>query len=248
MCIRDRNNSNVTLTGLTLSDILSDGQNNQLNLTTGPDYVSSSMNSLQGTIKPGEIITYQATYIIENDAGNSGTIRNTVTANASSPGNTNDVSDVDVNIVNVSQSQPEIEVTKTANVDDNNNNNQVDVGDLVTYTIKIENKGNAAVTNLIINENLTDGDGNSLTLATQPSFLSSNINNIQGTLDPGEIETYVATYLISNSAALTGILSNTVQVKGSFGGQMNNIVDTSDDGDDTDGNTTDDPTIVEVSF
>ena len=243
-----KNNSNVTLTGLTLSDILSDGQNNQLNLTTGPDYVSSSMNSLQGTIKPGEIITYQATYIIENDAGNSGTIRNTVTANASSPGNTNDVSDVDVNIVNVSQSQPEIEVTKTANVDDNNNNNQVDVGDLVTYTIKIENKGNAAVTNLIINENLTDGDGNSLTLATQPSFLSSNINNIQGTLDPGEIETYIATYLISNSAALTGILSNTVQVKGSFGGQVNNIVDISDDGDDTDGNTTDDPTIVEVSF
>ena len=243
-----KNNSNVTLTGLTLSDILSDGQNNQLNLTTGPNYVSSSMNSLQGTIKPGEIITYQATYIIENDAGNSGTIRNTVTANASSPGNIDDVSDVDVNIVNVSQSQPEIEVTKTANVDDNNNNNQIDVGDLVTYTIRIENKGNAAVTNLIINENLTDGDGNSLTLTTQPSFLSSNINNIQGTLDPGEIETYIATYLISNSAALTGILSNTVQVKGSFGGQVNNIVDISDDGDDTDGNTTDDPTIVEVSF
>ena len=77
---------------------------------------------------------------------------------------------------------------------------------------------------------------------------SVNINNIQGTLDPGEIETYIATYLISNSAALTGILSNTVQVKGSFGGQVNNIVDISDDGDDTDGNTNDDPTIVEVSF
>ena len=35
---------------------------------------------------------------------------------------------------------------------DNNNNNQVDVGDLVTYTIKIENKGTEVITNLIINE------------------------------------------------------------------------------------------------
>ena len=29
---------------------------------------------------------------------------------------------------------------------------------------------------------------------------------------------------------------------------MNNVIDISDDGDDSDGNTTDDPTIVEVSF
>ena len=127
------NKGNVTLTGVSLSEILSDGQNNQLNLTTGPDYVSSSMNSLQGTIKPGEIVTYQATYIIEKDASNSGTVKNTVTVTASSPGNTNDVSGVDINVVNVTQVQPEIEVTKTADVKDNNNNNQVDVGDLVTY-------------------------------------------------------------------------------------------------------------------
>ena len=51
------NKGNVTLTRVSLSEILSDGQNNQLNLTTGPDYVSSSTNSLQGTIKPGEIVT-----------------------------------------------------------------------------------------------------------------------------------------------------------------------------------------------
>ena len=39
-----------------------------------------------------------------------------------------------------------------------------------------------------------------------------------------------------------------MEAKGSSGGQVNNVIDISDDGDDSDGNTTDDPTIVEVSF
>ena len=36
----------------------------------------------------------------------------------------------------------ELEVTKTASVTDINNNNIVDAGDIISYSITIENKGN----------------------------------------------------------------------------------------------------------
>ena len=67
---------------------------------------------------------------------------------------------------------------------------------------------------------------------------------LQGTLTVGEIATYTATYTISQNAANTGLISNIVSATASSPGQTNNVTDTSDDGDDTDGNTIDDPTIV----
>ena len=51
----------------------------------------------------------------------------------------------------------------------------------------------------------------------------------------------------SAPAALTSSVNNTVVATGSSPGQTNNVSDTSDDGDDTDGNTTDDTTVVEIT-
>ena len=62
----------------------------------------------------------------------------------------------------------------------------------------------------------------------------------------GEFSTFTATYTISQAAAYTSSIKNSVVVTASSPGKSNNVTDTSDDGDDTDGNTTDDSTDVEI--
>ena len=245
--IEIRNESNVTLTGLSLSDTLRDGNNSIVDLDNGPTYISSSLGSLQGTIQPGEVVTYRADYIITGSVALTGRLENSVTAIASSPNNNNDVSDVsddpstaqlnDPTAVVLTSPQPSIEVTKTATTVDNNGNAIIDSGDLITYNISIENNGSIQLTSLSIVDNLTDGNGFPLNLTTDPIYNSSTHVNQIGTLDPGEIETYIATYLITNASAVTGQIENSVTVTASSPGQTNNVNDISDDGDDTDGNT-----------
>ena len=252
--IEIRNRSNVTLTGLNLSDTLRDGNNIIVNLDNGPYYISSSLGSIQGTIQPGEIVTYRADYIITNSVALTGRLENSATATASSPNNTNDVSDVsddpltpqlnDPTVVVLTSPQPSIEVTKTATSTDNNGNGLVDSGDLINYTISVENNGALELNSLTINDNITDGNGLPLSLTSNPIYNSSTHVNQIGTLQPGEVETYNATYLITNASAVTGQIENSVTVTASSPGQTNNVNDISDDGDDFDGNLIDDPTVI----
>ena len=81
---------------------------------------------------------------------------------ASSPGLSNNVTDTSDNgndadgnttddSTNVSMTlNPIIEVTKTASVKDVNSNGINDLGDKITYVIKVENKGNVTLTDLIL--------------------------------------------------------------------------------------------------
>jgi gliding motility-associated-like protein/uncharacterized repeat protein (TIGR01451 family) len=252
--IEIRNGGSVTLTGLSLSDTLRDGNNSIVDLDNGPTYISSSLGSLQGTIQPGEVVTFRADYVITSSVALTARIENSVTAIASSPNNSNDVSDIsddpstaqlnDPTVVLLTSPQPSIEVTKTATSIDNNGNAIIDSGDLITYNISIENNGSIQLNSLSIVDNLTDGNGLPLNLTSNPIYNSSTHINQIGTLDPGEIETYTATYLITNASAVTRQIENSVTVTASSPGQTNNVNDISDDGDDTDGNTIDDPTII----
>ena len=65
-------------------------------------------------------------------------------------------------------------------------------------------------------------------------------------LTVGETATYTASYTITQVALDTGGVSNSVLVTGSSPGQSNNVTDTSDDGDDSDGNTEDDTTDTSI--
>ena len=97
-----------------------------------------------------------------------------MTVTASSPGNTNDVTDVsddgddtDSNTTNdptiiVTVSDISMTVGKTAVVSDTNNNSNTDAGDLITYTIRIENTGNVNLTGLTLVDILTDANSLSL--------------------------------------------------------------------------------------
>ena len=63
-----------------------------------------------------------------------------------------------------------------------------------------------------------------------------------------EIERYRATFQISASAANTGSIDNSLKVIANSPGQTNNVSDTSDDGIDDDGNTTNDPTQISATI
>jgi len=78
---------------LGLVDTLTDGDGGSLSLLSGPTFVSSSASSSQGSLAVSEIATYTATYSVTQQAVDSGSVVNTVLATASSPQNTNDVTD-----------------------------------------------------------------------------------------------------------------------------------------------------------
>ena len=173
----------------------------------------------------------------------------------SSPGNTNDITDTsddgndsDGNIsddptVVYTSLVPALEVTNTATVADNGDGINGE-GDTINYTITVANTGNVSITSLSLVDLLTDGNGNALTLTSGPTFVSNSIGSPQGSIVPDEVSTYSASYLISNSAANRGQIENTVTVTGSSPGNTDDVNDQSDDGDETDGNTTNDPTVV----
>ena len=87
------NTGDTSLTGVIISDVLTDGNGTVLSLDAGPTFGSASSGSSQGTLASGEIATYTATYTIAQTPANTGLISNVVTGTASSPGQSNNVTD-----------------------------------------------------------------------------------------------------------------------------------------------------------
>ena len=254
------NTGSVTLSGITLNDTLTDGDGLALSLNSGPTFNSATQGSNQTRLLVGEVATYTATYTINLQAANSGSVNNTLQATASSPNNNNNVTDVsddgddtDGNTTNdptvvLTVSQGAVEVTKTASVSDNNGDNSNGVGDTINYTITVENKGGQTITGVTLVDTLTDNNGVSLNLTAGPTFVSSTAGSSQGTLTAGETATYSATYIIAQASSDSGAIVNRVTVTASSPGNTNDLTDVSDDGNDLDGNTTNDPTIVYTSL
>ena len=180
-----KNTGNVELSSVSITDILKDGNNSILSMSNGPYFSGSDQGSAEGTVKPGETATYRAYYIIEASVLNSGSISNTASATGSSPGNTNDVSDVsddgddtDGNTVNdptitTITPDPVIEVTKTATVTDNGDG-VTGSGDVITYTITVQNKGNVVLSGLTFVDTFTDGNNAAIAFTGSPTFVSAS--------------------------------------------------------------------------
>ena len=83
---------------------------------------------------------------------------------------------------------------------------------ILTYTIKIENTGNLTLSNLTLNDQLTDGGGGNLTLTSGPTFSSATAGSTSTTVAVGGVVSYTATFNITQNAANTGSVNNTVTV------------------------------------
>ena len=252
------NIGNITVSGLSYVETFTDGSGNGIKLTTNPTFISSTQSSTIGVLKSGEIATYSANYVIGQSAADSGSIINSILFRGNSPGKAGDVFDISDNgddtdgnladdqTIVTTISNLSLEATKTAEVTDNGDG-EIGVGDIITYTITVENKGNSTLRDLSIDDQLTDGNGNSLTLSNGPFFSGSDKGSNKGLLVSGETATYIAFYIIESESASSGKIINSVTASAFGPGSTSKITDVSDNGNDTDGNTSDDPTIVYIA-
>ena len=111
----------------------------------------------------------------------------------------------------------------------------------INYTITVENTGNVTVDSIALADTLTDLDGVVLALSSGPTFVSTDGDSAEGTLVPGETATYTASFTIKQSEVDAGGVRNTVTASGTDP-EGTPVSDVSDDGNDADGNTSDDPT------
>ncbi|WP_047545022.1 T9SS C-terminal target domain-containing protein [Psychroserpens sp. Hel_I_66] len=251
------NSGNVTLDGVTITDTLTDADGNVLTLTTGPTFDSADAGSSEGTLQVGETATYLATYVITQDDVDAGGVSNTVLASGDSPDDTTVTDDSDdpndpENIDPDGDGDPDdptdtfitptplLDVVKVADIFDNGDG-VIGVGDIITYTITVNNAGNVILNNITIIDTFTDANGIPLTLDSGPTYVSSDAGSLEGSLLVGETATYTASYTITQSDVDAGGVINSVNASGTDP-DNGDVSDTSDDGDDTDGNTEDDPT------
>ncbi len=122
--------------------------------------------------------------------------------------------------------------------------NSVGSGDVVVFTTTVKNISNISISNFTITNTLAGIDGTALALSSPITFLGNSASSSPGNLIAGEISTYVSTYTFDSAGVNAGGVSLTVTGTGSTPGNTNNVIDISNDGDDSDGNSVDDPTQV----
>ena len=172
------NTGNIALTGVVLTDRISQGAT-QSPPTSGPTLASGDSDN-DGVLDVGERWTYAATYAVSQaaiDAG--GTLQNTVTV---STGQTTPTS---ASAATAIQTQPALSVDKSVD-----RAIVTQVGPL-TYTIEVRNTGNVTLRNLVLNDNLVpaggitpDPAGTSLAIGQTRSF-TAVYNVTQADLDTG---------------------------------------------------------------
>ena len=251
------NTGNTDLRDVVLDDVISDLNGDRLTLTSGPSFTSASLGSIEGKLRQGESATYVASFVITQQAIDAGGVSNTVTVVASSPGKTNDIFDIsddgddtdgntqnDPTITRTTTITPSssIVLTKAASISDTNGDGSIGLGDTITYTLVATNTGNDALSSVVITDVLSDLTGNTLSLTTQPTFVSANLGSAEGSLQVGEQATYRATFIVDNQAMNAGGVSNTATVTAQ--GTNSTVTDTSDDPSTS---TPNDPTITRLT-
>ena len=131
-------NNNVTISGLTLEDALE----------------GVTLGNLSATaLAPGETATASAAYDIKQSDVDAGSVTNTVTVKGTDPAGV-EVSDDDDETVTTVAADPELTLTKAAVIKDANGTEKqkAAVGDIVTYTVTVENTGNVTVSNIVLTD------------------------------------------------------------------------------------------------
>jgi len=183
------NDGNVSLTNVSLNDTLVD--------VSGVTATESMTDD--DILEVGETWTYTYNYTITQDDLDAGQVDNTATGFAYF-GET-EYSDWDDETVTATQ-EPSIDVTKDADVA-----NYDEVGDVITYTVTIENDGNVSLTNVSLNDTLVDVSG----VTATESMTDDDI------LEVGETWTYTYNYTITQGDLDAGQVDNTATGSAYFG-------------------------------
>jgi uncharacterized repeat protein (TIGR01451 family) len=175
-----KNTGNVTLTNVTLSD-------NKI------DTVSLGQKT---KLEVGEEVTVTKTVDVTQahiDAGES--IVNVATLTAKTP-NQDPLTKTTTETISFNQT-PGLTISKSAQ-----ETTYSEVGDEITYTVKIKNTGNVSLTGIVVADPM---------VASMPN--PTGDSNNPGTLDVGETWTYTYTYSVKQSDIDDGKVENTASVK-----------------------------------
>ncbi len=214
------NNGNVTLDNITVTDV-------NANIISG---------SPIATLDPGSAATIIANHTVSQADIDAGQIVNQAVAQTSFGGNTvSDLSDDtdtqspggndDPTITFIIQN-PSLTLTKDDGMD--YSEQHLNVGDVITYTILVQNTGNVTLNNIIVTDTNANIQG----------------NGIITTLAPNDVAQITATHTVTQNELNAGIISNSASGQVNF--NTTTITDMSDDTDPSSPSGDDDPTITHL--
>ena len=203
------NTGNVTLSGVTPTDEIRDGDGVLIG-NLQPDYVdnyigdNADIASSEGILISGERAVYTATYQITQEVEETGFVSNVVTVTANGPDDVGSITAVSDDpdteeggdpTVTQMHASPNMTVVKTASVVDGDDQTIL-AGDLIQFNITITNTGNVDLIDLTLEDTLNDGSGDTILTdgsALLPTLFSgSDQDSPRGTLKVGETATYLA--------------------------------------------------------
>ena len=190
-------------------------------------------------------IVFTATYVLTQDDIDAGEVVNQATASANDPaGNSlSDASDPadtegDAPTTTLMEREPALQTVKRAFAV---LSTPVQVGDEINYTITLANTGNVTLTSPTMTDTLTGANNVALDLTSGPTFDGGDLDS-DGQLDVGETWSYIAQFVINQTAIDAGGVANTA-VGSATGPENTSISDISDDTNDdpADGDPTETP-------
>jgi uncharacterized repeat protein (TIGR01451 family) len=199
------NTGNVTLTGITVTEESFSGAG----ALPAPAFVSATAGSSEATLLVGGVLTYTATYAVEQADIDAGGVTNQARATGTDPNDepVTDLSDNDSNLENeptetpIGQ-DPAIAIIKTGSYD-------AGTGE-ITYTFTVANTGNVTLTGIAVTEESFSGAG----ALPAPVFVSATAGSSEATLLVGGVLTYTATYTVEQADIDAGGVTNQARATG----------------------------------
>ncbi|WP_035456984.1 DUF7507 domain-containing protein, partial [Algoriphagus terrigena] len=186
---------------------------NNVNVTdsqaiSGPTYSSGDANG-DSRLSPGESWSYTASYTVTQDDVDNGSYANTATVDGDPAGGTLDP-ESDEAIVPAIQN-PEWTISKTSNTASYSK-----PGDVISYTIAVQNTGNVSISNVVVSDPLTN---------SAPAYQSGDQDNDQE-LDVNETWIFTAEYTVTQEDVDNGSFDNTASATGDpAGGDLDDVTD-----------------------
>ncbi|SEV91177.1 conserved repeat domain-containing protein [Cognatiyoonia koreensis] len=244
------NSGDVTLRDVVIADTLRRNDGTDLSADVGAAGLVDPATA-PATFAPGETWIYNVAYTLTQDDVDAGGLTNSATATANPPtgrpvsdisdnGDDGDGNTTDDDTVLVIAPDPDFEVVKTVDTRDDPDA-PLFVGDVVSFTITVSNNGNVTLTDLVLTDTLTNFDGDALT----PDSVSLASGDSETEIATGAANVYTVLYTLTQADIDSGGVQNIATADVVTPGGLP-LTDVSDNGDDTDGNTTDDPTVLVI--
>lgn len=245
------NVGNVSLTNVTVSDEMrrADGTDVSADIAS---VVLSSQSGSATEMAPNDVWTWTVSYVLTQEDVDAGGLLNTAVASGTPPtgpaiydrsdnGIDDDGNTTDDETSMTITAAPQFDVVKRAlpRADDSL---PVMAGEVVSFEIDVTNNGNVTLSDLALVDTMTNAAGTVIV----PDSITLTEGASETEVMTGETLVFTVLYTLTQDDIDAGGIENTatVSVLAPSGVALSDI---SDDGDDTDGNTLNDPTVVPIA-